>query len=142
MKTIKREWKQTLILAFSKQSLQQFEANRVVIYSQNTHTHWKLVIMTHIFTHHATPLVLHSHCEPTTLRKDPDEKQSTQNRDHRTKFQFWMLRLGFPSPFHQTQFTKYISKRLWVKERERDQKEAPRKWLERERERDRMWRSK
>ena len=29
------------------------------------------------------------------------------------------LRLGFSSPFHQTQFTKYISRRLWEKERDR-----------------------
>ena len=41
------------------------------------------------------------------------------------------LRLGFSSPFHQTQFTKYISRRLWEKERERSKEGT-----ERERERE------
>ena len=42
------------------------------------------------------------------------------------------LRHNCPSPFHQTQFTKYISRRLWEKERDRS-KEGTKK-VARERE--------
>ena len=42
------------------------------------------------------------------------------------------LRHNCPSPFHQTQFTKYISRRLWEKERDRSKEGTEKVARERE----------
>lgn len=119
-KASKTEKNQTLILASTKQAIQEHKTSRIVVDGKHAHTHRKRVLNS-IFASQTTFSFLHRHFRATVSKTQM--RREEKNRDHRAKALIFYIENTLLTILDQTQKAKDMNKgemrgikeRKWVK---------------------------